>query len=186
MSLFAIAVIKELAPVKGAETDKILGVGEFQTKYFLDYPVYLDPNKAFYAALGKSGVARLLSILLHLIHQMCCFSEELKSFSSDHLIPWTGNKSLLAQPLSTWNPFRLYAAYKEMTARMKRSVITTSSMISLIDSLSILNLWTFPLQMRDILLVYRNVRKEVWLSLLILFYLPLLSLIVRFSISYTE
>ena len=54
MSLFAIAVIKELAPVKGAETDKILGVGEFQTKYFLDYPVYLDPNKAFYAALGKS------------------------------------------------------------------------------------------------------------------------------------
>ena len=54
MTLFTIAVIKELAPVKGAETDKILGVGEFQTKYFLDYPVYLDPNKAFYAALGKS------------------------------------------------------------------------------------------------------------------------------------
>ena len=83
MSLFAIAVIKELAPVKGAETDKILGVGEFQTKYFLDYPVYLDPNKAFYAALGKSGVARLLSILLHLIHQMCCLSEELKSSPFD-------------------------------------------------------------------------------------------------------
>ena len=61
-----------------------------------------------------------------------------------------------------------------------RAVISTSSMISLIDSLSTLNLWTFPLQMRDILLVYRNVRKEVWPSQLILFYLPLLSLIVRF------
>ena len=70
MPLFAIAVIKELAPVKGAETDKILGVGEFQTKYFLDYPVYLDPSKAFYAALGESGLKIVLTILLHLMYQM--------------------------------------------------------------------------------------------------------------------
>ena len=46
-------MIKELAPLKGAATDEILGVGEFQSKYFLDYPVYLDSDKAFYTALGK-------------------------------------------------------------------------------------------------------------------------------------
>ena len=39
--------------MKGADNDTILGVGEFQRKYFLDYPLYLDSDKAFYAALGK-------------------------------------------------------------------------------------------------------------------------------------
>jgi hypothetical protein len=45
-------VIKELAPIKGAETDEILGVNEFHTKYFLDHPLYLDSERAFYSALG--------------------------------------------------------------------------------------------------------------------------------------
>jgi hypothetical protein len=47
-----IGVIKELAPIKGAETDEILGVNEFHTKYFLDHPLYLDSERAFYSALG--------------------------------------------------------------------------------------------------------------------------------------
>lgn len=47
-----LGVIKELAPIKGAETDEILGVSEFHTKYFLDHPLYLDSERAFYSALG--------------------------------------------------------------------------------------------------------------------------------------
>mmetsp|Transcript_26309 Transcript_26309/g.25148 ORF Transcript_26309/g.25148 Transcript_26309/m.25148 type:complete len:93 (+) Transcript_26309:497-775(+) len=30
-----------------------------------------------------------------------------------------GNKSLLAQKLPSWNPFKIYADYQEMTKRMK-------------------------------------------------------------------
>ena len=55
-------IIKEVAPVSGAETDEILGVSEFQNKYFQDHPVYLDHEKSFYAYLGNKG---LLSQPLH-------------------------------------------------------------------------------------------------------------------------
>lgn len=75
-----VGIIKEVAPVSGAETDEILGVGQFQTKYFNNYPVYLDHDKVFYSYLG--------------------------------------NKSLLSQPLHTWNPFRLYTDYKTMSGRL--------------------------------------------------------------------
>jgi len=75
-------IIKEVAPVvgtaskKGAATDKELGVGSFQTKYFLDNPVYMDTEKVFYSFMG--------------------------------------DKSLLAQPLHTWNPFQLYSDYNKL------------------------------------------------------------------------
>ena len=51
-----VSVIKEVAPVSGAATDAILGVGEFQTKYFLDYPVYLDSERSFYSTLGNKSL----------------------------------------------------------------------------------------------------------------------------------
>lgn len=78
-------IIKEVAPVSGAETDEILGVEVFQTKYFLDNPIYIDIEKEFYSALG--------------------------------------GKSLLAQPLTTWNPFQLYSDFKAMSARLKNKKV---------------------------------------------------------------
>lgn len=81
-----IGVIKEVAPVSGAETDEILGVGEFQHKYFLDYPVYMDAERKFYALFG--------------------------------------NKSLLAQPLHSWNPFTLYSDFQTLGARLKAKGVT--------------------------------------------------------------
>eukprot|EP01040_Poterioochromonas_malhamensis_P004238 gene4238-4540_t len=77
-----VGVIKEVAPVSGAETDQILGVGEFQSKYFNNFPVYLDHDRTFYSYLG--------------------------------------NKNLLSQSLHTWNPFRLYADYKTLSARLEK------------------------------------------------------------------
>lgn len=54
------SIIKEIAPISGAATDEILGVGEYQSKYFLDYPVYLDERRLFYSAFGnKSLIAQL-------------------------------------------------------------------------------------------------------------------------------
>lgn len=57
-----VGVVKEVAPVKGAETDEVLGVNEFQTKYFDNLPVYLDHEKEFYAFFGNKS---LLSQSLH-------------------------------------------------------------------------------------------------------------------------
>ncbi len=51
-----IGVIKEVAPVKGAETDEILGVGVFQSDYFLNNPVFIDENKEFYSYLGGNSL----------------------------------------------------------------------------------------------------------------------------------
>lgn len=49
-------IIKEVAPVKGAETDAKLGVGEFQFKYFQNNPIYIDPEKKFYEFMGKKSL----------------------------------------------------------------------------------------------------------------------------------
>ncbi len=64
-----------------APTDAILGVAEFQTKAWYNYPVFMDSSREFFAALG--------------------------------------NKSLLQQPLSSWNPFTLYADFNAVAARVK-------------------------------------------------------------------
>lgn len=45
-------VIKEIAPTAKVATDEALGVGEFQSTYWGDKPLYLDVNLAFYQALG--------------------------------------------------------------------------------------------------------------------------------------
>jgi hypothetical protein len=81
-----IGIIKEVAPVAGAKTDAELGVGEFQTEYFNNNPLYMDSKKEFYTYLG--------------------------------------DKSLLSQPLSTWNPFKLYSDFKSLTARLETKKVT--------------------------------------------------------------
>ena len=49
-----------MAPISGAATDEILGVGEFQERYFLNYPMYMDQERMFYKLLGnKSLVSQL-------------------------------------------------------------------------------------------------------------------------------
>lgn len=49
-----VGVIKEVAgPTSNIETDKILGVEDFQTNYFLNYPVYIDEKRDFYKLLGS-------------------------------------------------------------------------------------------------------------------------------------
>lgn len=53
-----VSVIKEVAPIAQAATDEILGVGEFQTKYFQNYPVYLDEGLEFYSYLGKKSLMK--------------------------------------------------------------------------------------------------------------------------------
>lgn len=73
-------IIKEVAPVGKFDTDQKLGVGVFQSQYFLNNPVYMDTSKKFYSFLG--------------------------------------DKSLLAQPWSSWNPFRLYADFQSMQRRL--------------------------------------------------------------------
>ncbi len=44
-----VGLVKEIAPCATAKDDSELGVGEFQSKYFNNYPVYLDQDKTFYA-----------------------------------------------------------------------------------------------------------------------------------------
>eukprot|EP01039_Chlorochromonas_danica_P005645 gene5645-6227_t len=51
-----VGVIKEVAPIKGAETDEKLGVGEFQSKYFQGFPLFLDQEKKFYSFLGDKSL----------------------------------------------------------------------------------------------------------------------------------
>lgn len=75
----AIAIIKEVAPVKDAKTDAELGVNEFQTKYFGNNPVYLDRDKNCYKALGSRKL----------------LSQSLSSYNPFTL--WKNFKSLLAR-----------------------------------------------------------------------------------------
>lgn len=51
-----IGIIKEVAPVKGAETDAELGVDEFHKKYFFDYPLYVDSEREFFKYLGNKSL----------------------------------------------------------------------------------------------------------------------------------
>lgn len=51
-------MIKEVAPTAQAATDEVLGVGEFQSKYFKDYPVYLDESLEFYCYLGNKSLMK--------------------------------------------------------------------------------------------------------------------------------
>lgn len=44
-----VGIVKEVAPTKGGTlTDEELGVGEFQRKYFRNYPCYVDEEQMFY------------------------------------------------------------------------------------------------------------------------------------------
>mmetsp|Transcript_11779 Transcript_11779/g.39819 ORF Transcript_11779/g.39819 Transcript_11779/m.39819 type:complete len:133 (-) Transcript_11779:24-422(-) len=58
-----LGVVKEVAPVPGAETDDVLGVGDFQSAYFNDLPLYLDADRHFYSMLGNRQLS-LLSLLI--------------------------------------------------------------------------------------------------------------------------
>lgn len=51
-----VGLVKEIAPCATAKDDAELGVGEFQSKYFQGYPLYLDEAKAFYTALGNRKI----------------------------------------------------------------------------------------------------------------------------------
>jgi hypothetical protein len=51
-----VGIIKEIAPISGAETDELLGVGEFQSKYFANSPVYLDSEQKFFKFLGEKTI----------------------------------------------------------------------------------------------------------------------------------
>lgn len=51
-----VGIIKEVAPVKGAETDEELGVAEFQEKYFHNFPVYIDQERSFYSFMGNNNL----------------------------------------------------------------------------------------------------------------------------------
>jgi hypothetical protein len=47
-----VGIVKEVAPTKGGVlTDEELGVGEFQSKYFRNYPCYVDEEQKFYKIL---------------------------------------------------------------------------------------------------------------------------------------
>jgi len=48
-----VGVVKEVAPTSQAETDEKLGVGEFQSRYFGNRPIYLDSDRRFYELLGN-------------------------------------------------------------------------------------------------------------------------------------
>lgn len=118
MDLKISGVIKELAPIKGAETDEILGVNEFQTKYFLNNPLYHDPKWEFCAALGI-----ILDIKYILFISLVGISDDSRIFYIPQF-EWsiTGNKSLWKQSLSTWNPFQLYSDYQILKKRMESQV----------------------------------------------------------------
>jgi len=48
-----VAIVKQVAPTADAATDEELGVGEFQNKYFHNYPTYLDKQQDFFKILGS-------------------------------------------------------------------------------------------------------------------------------------
>lgn len=54
-----IGLVKEIAPCATAKDDLELGVAEFQSKYFNGLPLYLDAEKAVYAALGDRKITQL-------------------------------------------------------------------------------------------------------------------------------
>lgn len=51
-----IGIIKEIAPLPGAETDEILGTSEFQNIYFNKNQLYYDETKQFYQLLGNNNL----------------------------------------------------------------------------------------------------------------------------------
>jgi hypothetical protein len=53
-------VIKEVAPCPGAASDKVLGLGEFQSRYY-PFPLFLDSDKRFYSALGNRSLLSTIS-----------------------------------------------------------------------------------------------------------------------------
>lgn len=54
-----VGLVKEVAPCATAKDDGELGVSEFQSKYFNNYPLYLDEDKTFYEALGNRKITEL-------------------------------------------------------------------------------------------------------------------------------
>ena len=51
-----IGIVREVAPAKGAETDKEFGLSVYQDEYFEKNPVYLDEEMTFFNALGRKGI----------------------------------------------------------------------------------------------------------------------------------
>ncbi len=51
-----IGIVGEIAPTSDAKTDAELGIGEFHSKYFGDYPLYYDKDKLFFELLGSRKV----------------------------------------------------------------------------------------------------------------------------------
>jgi hypothetical protein len=51
-----IGVVKQVAPVPRAPTDKELGIDDFQKNYFDNNPIYLDPELDFFKKLGYRSV----------------------------------------------------------------------------------------------------------------------------------
>ncbi len=48
-----IGIVGEIAPTSDAKTDAELGIGEFHSKYFGDFPLYYDKDKRFFELLGS-------------------------------------------------------------------------------------------------------------------------------------
>lgn len=53
-----LAVVKETEEPPPIEEDKLLGIAEFESKYFCG-PVYHDPSRAFYEVLGSKPIFTL-------------------------------------------------------------------------------------------------------------------------------
>ena len=51
-----IGIVGEIAPTSDAKTDAELGIGEFHSKYFGDFPLYYDKDKRFFELLGSRTV----------------------------------------------------------------------------------------------------------------------------------
>ena len=51
-----VGIIKSVEKKSDVKTSKYLGVEEFQTDYFMNYPVYLDVNMDFYKFLGSKSI----------------------------------------------------------------------------------------------------------------------------------
>lgn len=49
-------MIKEVAPIEGAEADEILGVDAFHQKYFLNNPLYIDLEKKIVGSMGNRDI----------------------------------------------------------------------------------------------------------------------------------
>lgn len=51
-----IGIVKQVAPVPRAPTDKELGIEDFQKIYFDNHPIFLDPDLEFFKRLGYRSV----------------------------------------------------------------------------------------------------------------------------------